>query len=470
MKNRSFLRNMLKVAMSQGVSMLSGVAVGLLLPKALGLEDYGFLKIYTLYVAYTALLHLGFADGILLHLAGKDYESLDKTRMRTYTQFFVAMQSVLGAVLLVAGALVADPDYSFIIAMLGVNMVIINLTTYYQFISQAVQRFSEYSFKNLVVAVLKLLFVAALLVLRYGNIASVDYRFYIIGLNVIDGLVLAWYVATYGAITFGKGEKLSPCLPDIAGIFRLGIMLTVAYQTSHLVLALDRQFVSMFYSTEEYALYSFAYNIITLISTMISSLAIVLLPALRRVSPEEAGSHYGGFLRTVAMLVGLCVLCYFPLTVFIRWFLPEYAESVKYLRLVLPALMYHSGISVVMFTFCKALGENKAFFRISLLTLGIGLLTNALAQMIFATPEAISIASLITMALWYLIAGIRVGKRVQAKMGKEFVYLTVLGGLFLLCTEPSVNNWLGMALYVAAFAVVTAVFYGKFLLEKCRKK
>ena len=196
MKNRSFLRNMLKVALGQGVSLLSGVAVGLLLPKALGLEDYGFLKIYTLYVAYTALLHLGFADGILLHLAGKEYESLDKTRMRTYTQFFVAMQSILGAVLLVAGALVADPDYSFIIAMLGVNMVIINLTTYYQFISQAVQRFSEYSFKNLVVAVLKLLFVAAPLVLRYGNIASVDYRFYIIGLNVIDGLVLAWYVAT----------------------------------------------------------------------------------------------------------------------------------------------------------------------------------------------------------------------------------------------------------------------------------
>lgn len=469
MKNRSFLRNMFKVALSQGVSLLSGVAVGLLLPKALGLEDYGFLKIYTLYVAYTALLHLGFADGILLHLAGKDYESLDKTRMRTYTQSFVAMQSIFGAVLLVAGALVANPDYSFIIAMLGVNMVIINLTTYYQFISQAVQRFSEYSFKNLVVSGLKLLFVAALLVLRYSNIASVDYRFYIIGLNVIDGLVLVWYIATYRSITFGKGEKLGPCLRDIGGIFRLGIMLTVAYQVSHLVLALDRQFVSMFYSTEEYALYSFAYNIITLISTMISSLAIVLLPALRRIDPAEAGSHFSGFLRTVAMLVGGCVLCYFPLTVFIRWFLPEYAESVKYLRLVLPALMYHSGISVVMFTFCKALDENKAFFRISLLTLLVGVLTNTLAQLLFATPEAISIASLITMALWYLIAGIRVGRRVQAKMGKELVYLTVLSAAFLLCTGPWLNNWLGMALYGAAWAVATAVFYGRQVLAKLKK-
>lgn len=469
MKNRSFLRNMLKVALGQGVSLLSGVAVGLLLPKALSLEDYGFLKIYTLYVAYTALLHLGFADGILLRLAGRDYESLDKAKMRTYTQFFAMMQGVIGAVLLIAGALVTDPDYSFIIAMLGVNMVIINLTTYYQFISQAVQRFSEYTFKNLVVAALKLCFVLALLVLRYGNIASVDYRFYIIGLNVIDGLVLAWYVVTYRSITFGKGHRLRESKADILSIFRLGIMLTVAYQVSHLVLALDRQFVSLFYPTETYALYSFAYNIITLISTMISSLAIVLLPALRRVSPEEAGSHYGGFLRTVAMLVGICALCYFPLTVFIRWFLPEYAESVQYLRIVLPALMYHSGISVVMFTFCKALGENKAFFKISLLILLLGFVTNTLAQLIFATPQAISIASLITMAAWYVIAGAWVGRRVQAKMGKEFAYLTVLGGLFLLCTSPSVSNWLGMGAYAAAFAAVTAVFYGKILLEKIRK-
>lgn len=469
MKNRSFLRNMLKVALGQGVSLLSGVAVGLLLPKALSLEDYGFLKIYTLYVAYTALLHLGFADGILLRLAGRDYESLDKAKMRTYTQFFAMMQGIIGAALLMAGALVTDPDYSFIIAMLGVNMVIINLTTYYQFISQAVQRFSEYTFKNLVVAALKLCFVLALLALRYGNIAAVSYRFYIIGLNVIDFVVLAWYVVTYRSITFGKGHRLRESKADILSIFRLGIMLTVAYQVSHLVLALDRQFVSLFYPTETYALYSFAYNIITLISTMISSLSIVLLPALRRLKAEETGSRYGDFLRVVAMLVGICALCYFPLTVFIRWFLPEYAESVQYLRIVLPALMYHSGISVVMFTFCKALGENKAFFKISLLILLLGFVTNTLAQLIFATPQAISIASLITMAAWYVIAGAWVGRRVQVKMGREFAYLTVLGVLFLLCTSPSVSNWLGMGAYAAAIVAVTAVFYGKFLLEKIRK-
>ncbi len=469
MKNRSFLRNMLKVALGQGVSLLSGVAVGLLLPKALGLEDYGFLKIYTLYVAYTALLHLGFADGILLRLAGRDYESLDQAKMRAYTQFFAMMQGIIGAALLMAGALVADPDYRFIIVMLGVNMVIINLTTYYQFISQAVQRFSEYTFKNLVVAALKLCFVLALLALRYGNIAAVSYRFYIIGLNVIDFVVLAWYVVTYRSITFGKRQRLRESKADIIGIFRLGIMLTVAYQVSHLVLALDRQFVSLFYPTETYALYSFAYNIITLISTMISSLSIVLLPALRRLKAEETGSRYGDFLRVVAMLVGSCALCYFPLTVFIRWFLPEYAESVQYLRIVLPALMYHSGISVVMFTFCKALGENKAFFKISLLILLLGLVTNTLAQLIFATPQAISIASLITMAAWYVIAGAWVGRRVQVKMGREFAYLTVLSALFLLCTSPSVSNWLGMGAYAAAIVAVTAVFYGKFLLEKIRK-
>ena len=461
MKNRAFLRNMLKVAMGQGLSLLSGVAVGLLLPKALGLEDYGFLKIYTLYIAYTALLHLGFADGILIRLAGMEYTQLDKSRMRTYTRFMTGFQGAFGVVLLLAGIFVPDPDYRFIIAMLGVNMVTINLTTYYQFVSQAVQRFSEFTFKNIVVAALKLCFVLVLLALRLWDVAHVSYRVYIVGLNVIDALVLIWYVIAYRDITFGRGAGLRNCGADILEIFRLGIFLTVAYQASHLVLALDRQFVSMFYATETYGLYSFAYNIITLISTMISSLAIVLLPALRRIKPEEASARFSNILRMVAILVGGCALCYFPLVVFIRWFLPDYAGSLTYLRIILPALMYHSGISVVMFTFCKALDENKAFFKISLLILVAGFLANVLAQLLFGTPEAISYASLVTMSLWYLAAGIHISRCVQAGIKREWVYLTVLSLLFLGCTAPSLGNWQGMALYALAFAVVTLAFYGK---------
>ena len=64
-KQKGKIKALLYVAFSRGISLLSGVAVGLLLPKVLSVQDYGILKIFTLYVTYTALLHFGFVDGIL---------------------------------------------------------------------------------------------------------------------------------------------------------------------------------------------------------------------------------------------------------------------------------------------------------------------------------------------------------------------------------------------------------------------
>ena len=308
-KKSSALGNILKVAFSRGISLASGVVTGLLLPKLLGVTDYGFLKIYTLYVVYTALLHFGFVDGILLKFAGKSYEELDKSRFRAYTLFFAVFQAVIGMAMVGASCFLSNVDYRFILMMLGINMIIINLTTYYQFISQATQRFGEYSMRNLLVSAFKLVLVLVLLGLQYGGVADISYRVYIVCLNVMDGILLLWYIFTYRGITFGKMLSPAKLGSEIFDLFKTGIVLTVAYQISHLVFALDRQFVSVLYPTDTYGQYSFSYNIVTLISTMISSMSVVLLPMLKRVTRELASGYYKRLIAAVAVLVGGAMTC-----------------------------------------------------------------------------------------------------------------------------------------------------------------
>ena len=55
----------------------------------------------------------------------------------------------------------------FIAIMLAINMIFVNITTYYQFIAQAVQRFGEYSIKSMVASGLKLIFTVILFLLYY---------------------------------------------------------------------------------------------------------------------------------------------------------------------------------------------------------------------------------------------------------------------------------------------------------------
>lgn len=149
-------------------------------------SDYGFYKVFTLYAVYTALLHFGFVDGILLKLSGKSYNELDFSEMRTYTRFFIAFETCISLLMMAICLIFLHGDYLFIAAMLAVNMVFVNATTYYQFISQAVQRFGEYSAKSLIASVAKFLFVSGLFVAFYFGKAGISYRVYLIGLNIID--------------------------------------------------------------------------------------------------------------------------------------------------------------------------------------------------------------------------------------------------------------------------------------------
>ena len=464
MRNKSFSKNILVVGFSRVISLLASVATGLLIPKMFSVADYGYFKVFTLYAVYTALLHFGFVDGILLKLAGKNYSELDRARMTSYTGFFILFEVLISLTMIVVGVFFASGEYLFIIIMLAVNMVLVNVTTYYQFISQATQRFIEYSAKSVIASLAKLILVGALFAAYFFNVFEVSYRTYVVGVNSLDLIMMLWYVLIYRDITFGKRLQLSLLKRDILGIFKTGIVLTAAYQVSHLVLALDRQFVNVLFTTEEFAVYSFAYNIVSMVSTVVSSLAVVLLPMLKKVDPKQMPASYQKSITVVSVIVGGSLLCYFPLIPFIEWFLPNYTDSLEYIRIVMPTLLFTAGTTVVMFTVDKVLDMNMAFFKNSCIVLALGLITNAAAYATFRTPQSISYASLLVMAIWFLIEGIRLGRHINVSIIREFVYLVFLTTGFLATTALIGSPLGGGLIYGGFFMAVTTLMFGRILL------
>lgn len=470
MIENSFKKNLVSVALSRIISLLSGIAVVLLLPKVLSVQDYGYLKIFTLYAVYTALLHFGFVDGILLKIAGKEYTELDHEEMRTYTHFFMTLESFVVLLMIITGVFFLSGEYLFILLMLALDMLFVNITTYYQFVSQATQRFAEYSKKSVIVSIAKFAFIGLLFIDYLISGVNISYRIYLIGIVILDFLMMLWYIWIYRDITFGTAQKIYLLKREIVNIFKIGIVLTVAYQTSHLVLALDRQFVSVLFSTEEYAIYSFAYNIVSMISTMVSSLSVVLLPMLKKAGKQYAVDHYKSSLSIVSILLGLSLLAYFPAQIFIGWFLPEYIDSMQYIAIILPSILLSSGISVVMFTIDKVMGTILAFFKNSVIVLVVGFFSNLFAYMIFETRFSISCASLFTMIVWYLIESSHLKKHTGVAVYKEFMYIMLLAIGFLSIVFLISPIWLSTVLYTAFVLVVTMIFYGKYLLNSINTK
>lgn len=459
MWNKSFGKKILIVAFGRMMSLISGVAVGFLLPKIFSVTEYGFYKVFTLYAVYTALLHFGFVDGILLKISGMDYKELDHIKMRAYTRFYVVFEICISLIMMLVGLLCTNGEYLFIVIMLAINMVFVNITTYYQFVSQAVQRFGEYSAKNLIISAVKLVFVLSLYFISNYYMVNISHRVYLMGLNILDLSIMLWYISMYRDITFGKRESIKKVKTDILSIFKTGILLTLAYQMSHLVLALDRQFVNLLFSTETFAIYSFAYNIVSMISTMVSSISIVLLPMLKNRTSEIVIGSYKKSLSTIAMIASGGLLCYFPLVLFIGWFLPEYYSSIQYMAIVLPAFLFSSVITVVMFTINKVFDMNFIFFKDSCFVFILGLLFNMLAYYLFKTPEAISYASIVVMMIWFLISGMRLKGKTSVGVRKEFIYLFLMAIGFLAITSSINIIWIGFVLYLALVLLGMLFFY-----------
>lgn len=464
-KNK-FLKNLLSVMTSRGIMLISEILLGFVVPKILGVTGYGYLKTYSLYTAYTALLHFGFVDGILLRFAGQDYENINKKKIRTFSTFFIKVQMIVGIILMITCMCMIPNKLRFVGIMLSINTFVINMTSYYQFISQATQRFKELSIRNILIAISKIILVCGLVVVYSSTGNYVSYKWYIILINIIELFLMLWYVVTYKEITFGEKLRLRECKDEIIDCFRNGFALTIAYQVSHLTFILDRQFVSVLYSAEIFAVYSFAYSLVAVCTKIISTLSTVLFPMLKQVREEIAIQYFSNAISMMLILSGLILAGYFPITCFVKWFLPEYNESLQYLRVILPALLLSCCISVLMFTFYKVINKNMIYFRISCIIFVISIINNVIAHVAFKSALAISWASTFTMMIWFVLAERYFIVRYHVKWKANLLYACIIMILFYMVSTLNGSWIIKLIIYLTIYLIITFTSFRKSSLSK----
>jgi len=82
----NFIKKLSYALISNIVSLFVSVMVILILPKAVGVEDYGYFQLYLFYSTYVGFLHFGWIDGIYLKTGGEKYKNLDKKVL--FSQFY----------------------------------------------------------------------------------------------------------------------------------------------------------------------------------------------------------------------------------------------------------------------------------------------------------------------------------------------------------------------------------------------
>ncbi len=470
-KRNKFIQNFIVVLISNGLTILSGILVGFIIPKIMGVTDYGYYKTFTLYSSYIGLFHFGFIDGIYLYFAGREYKDLDKAKFKTYTRFLFMIElgvtifvSLLALCFICTGSML-------IFLFVALNVLATNITTYFEFISQITMRFKQLSIRSIIKCSATALSIVALFLLyKYSNYV-VNYQIYIAIVLGINYILAIWYMITYRELVFGKANPLKEEWPAIRQFFKVGVPLLLANLIAQLVFVIDQQFVNLLFSKEDYATYAFAYNMVNLITVATGAVSTVLYPTLKRMNPETIKNHYARINSYLMIFVFFCLVIYYPLDLFVRYFLKDYISSLNIFRIILPGLAISSSISVIKYNCYKTFGKVNNYFFKSLAVLILSIIANLIAYFLFKSMQAISIVSLGVLLIWYILVESYFIKEYKVSWLRNFFYLIVMIAAFYgISFIP--NVYVACGVYVASWMAITGIMfcdYVKKLLCKLKK-
>lgn len=428
--NLTFIKNVFNVFMSNITIIFSGVVNGLLLPKLLGVTDYGFYKIFNLYITYVVFFDFGITNGVYLLYGGYRIIDLPKERFRLFFRVLLIIQILIASIVGIAAILLLEGEYVFIFIMTAIYLLGNNIANYFEKIAIMTGDFGPAIRRNITKSLLTIVITALLYVAIRLDLGIRYYRIYTILFVLLYSFLAFQYAYTYKSLIFGNSCELKDEKDSIIKLACAGITLLLADMAANLILTIDRQFVSLLFDVDTYSVYSFAYSMLRIVILAVSAVSAVIYPSLKRMSLEQMKNSYGYSLALVGMVSFGSLLLYYPLCIFVQWFLPNYSASLPVFRVLFPSITIHSIISIVIINHYKALQKQKIYFNVSLFVLFFSLVSNLIAYLLTKSAIGFSVASVISMAVWYVLSEYYILRKYNIKSIKDMTYLALCTFVF----------------------------------------
>ena len=136
----------------------------------------------------------------------------------------------------------------------------------------------------------------------------------------------------------------------------------------------------------------------------------------------------------MASLFPLAYLVYFPLAAFLSMWLPQYADSMHYLAVLLPVCVFETKMDVCGTTYFKVLREEKILLKINLLAVLLSAMLSAIGIYLFGSVEAALLGAVCTIIGRSLWSERYLNKKLGVASSTVYIGEIIITGLFILLT------------------------------------
>ncbi len=447
-KAKDFVKNFSYTLASNLVTMIISVLVTLVIPKMIGLKEYGYWQLYIFYSSYVGFLHFGWNDGIYLRYGGIDYNLLDKGLF--FSQFYMlVMSQFIVATLITLSSYILLNDYNklFILIMVSICLIFTNVRYMLLYILQCTNRIKEYS---QIIIIGRIFYCCLIIVLLVFGIR--DYKLMII--SDLIGRLLSLTFAMYCCrdIVFHKISTFYFSFKETFQNISVGIKLMFANIASMLIIGVVRFGIERVWDVTTFGKVSLTLSISNFLMLFINSVGLIMFPILRRTNENKLMDIYV-ILRDFLMVFLLGVLIsYYPLKIILGIWLPKYTDSLNYMAIVFPMCVYEGKMALLINTYLKTLREERLMLKINFIILILSIITTLFTTLLLRNLNIAILSIVILLAFKAILSEVYLSRLLNIPLYKDIFIEIILSVIFIL-SGWFVNSWGTMIIYGLAYII-----------------
>lgn len=447
-KRHIFVKNFSYTIIANISSLLISTLIVLIMPRLIGIKDYGYWQLYLFYASYVGFLHFGWNDGIYLRFGGEDYNNLNKGLFFSQFWMLAILQLIIASIIIVFSLIfVHEVEKQLILIMVAFCMILMDVRGMPLYILQVTNRIKEYA---QVIIIGRIIYFCLISVFLLVGIRA--YKLIIVADLIGKFISLLYAMYCCRDIIFRKISSFYFSFGEALENINVGSKLMLANISSMLIIGVVRLGIERSWDVSTFGKVSLTLSVSNLMMLFINAIGIVIFPLLRRTNENKLPSIYiimRDFLMVI--LLGILIL-YYPLKVVLSSWLPKYADSLMYMALVFPMCVYEGKMALLINTYLKTLREEKMMLKINLVTLTFSVIITYLTTIIYKNLNLTIASILFILAFRCVLAEIIISRILAIYLYKD-VLLELSITLIFVLTGWFINSWFTVLLYGIAYVL-----------------
>lgn len=452
--NTLLFRNIRSSFIAQLSSIFVSIGMGLILPRFLSVEDYGYWQLFVIYSVCFELLLLGVPNGFFLKNAGRvnnDYSYLKSA--------LVALMVINIAVSIIV-ILFTDKEEleAFVYYWIGIAIVIINSGTFFSYILRSE---NDVSFDCTATILLNISIVAGLSTLFYFNINNIYLVIEIYVLSfVLRDVLLFWRKRV---LFCAKTVFANAFLKDLISDINMGIKALLIDYTNILMFGICRLICKSDMGVIIFGMLSFALSLVILAINFVNQVGLSILPALRQLDENSIRDSYIKLRNFTSNLFLTLMITYKPAAFVLSLWLPKYADSFVFILILFPLIIYDGKMQTVFSLFLKLLRKETLLLKINMIYLFSSVTIYYLFIYLTHDIKYLIFSILIMSIVRSTIVEFLISKLIKVANFKRKIFLEIATGVIFLAANFVFDAWLAWAYFTVFY-----IFAFYLNLKKCR--